>query len=310
MFIVTDPPQRGLRLPSGSRDVPLMVSERSFRTNNQLTDPFAHGPTMVGPPRLDGVDGPPRPAGRRHDRRHRARQRPRGAVPPRLGDPLPAATAQLLALLQLQLRPLRRAAVPPDRHGQRPAPPARWCAPTCCSGPRSAPTCWWTSTARPASDLVLSSDPAADRHERRRRPPDADHGVPRRRPGARHLTAPVAAAVTGAGLARPVEGRQDMDFRPVGQRPPRQLLVDQRRGLRPRPGRPPRPPRHRRALAVPQHQRRDPLRPHPRRAVAHAAPRRQGARRRGNGASRTPGASSPARWSRSPPASPTTPAPS
>ena len=48
MFIVTDPPTPGLRLPVGNRDVPLMISERSFRADNQLTDPFADGPTMVG----------------------------------------------------------------------------------------------------------------------------------------------------------------------------------------------------------------------------------------------------------------------
>ncbi len=48
MFIVTDPPTPGLRLPSGARDVPLMISERSFTPRNQLTDPFADGPEMVG----------------------------------------------------------------------------------------------------------------------------------------------------------------------------------------------------------------------------------------------------------------------
>ena len=48
MFIVTDPPTPGLRLPSGRRDVPLMISERSFRADNSLTDPFAGGPEMVG----------------------------------------------------------------------------------------------------------------------------------------------------------------------------------------------------------------------------------------------------------------------
>jgi FtsP/CotA-like multicopper oxidase with cupredoxin domain len=48
MFVVTDPPTKGLRLPTGARDVPLMISERSFTRNNQLTNPFAHGPRMVG----------------------------------------------------------------------------------------------------------------------------------------------------------------------------------------------------------------------------------------------------------------------
>ena len=47
MFIVTDPPVPGLRLPTGARDVPLMISERSFTPNNQLTNPFADGPEMV-----------------------------------------------------------------------------------------------------------------------------------------------------------------------------------------------------------------------------------------------------------------------
>jgi FtsP/CotA-like multicopper oxidase with cupredoxin domain len=48
MFIVTDPPSRDVRLPTGRRDLPLMVSERSFTSDNQLTNPFADGPEMVG----------------------------------------------------------------------------------------------------------------------------------------------------------------------------------------------------------------------------------------------------------------------
>jgi FtsP/CotA-like multicopper oxidase with cupredoxin domain len=47
MFIVTDAASRGLRLPKGRRDLPLMVADRSFRTGNQLADPFRAGPTMV-----------------------------------------------------------------------------------------------------------------------------------------------------------------------------------------------------------------------------------------------------------------------
>jgi FtsP/CotA-like multicopper oxidase with cupredoxin domain/plastocyanin len=48
MFMVKDSSESRLRLPEGSRDVPLMVSERSFRNDNALTNPFAHGPRMVG----------------------------------------------------------------------------------------------------------------------------------------------------------------------------------------------------------------------------------------------------------------------
>jgi FtsP/CotA-like multicopper oxidase with cupredoxin domain len=54
MFIVSDPPTPGLRLPAGARDVPLMISERSFTVDNQLTDPFADGPEMVGHGHMPG----------------------------------------------------------------------------------------------------------------------------------------------------------------------------------------------------------------------------------------------------------------
>lgn len=48
MFLVKDEAERRLRLPAGRRDVPLLLAERSFRGDNALTDPFAHGPRMVG----------------------------------------------------------------------------------------------------------------------------------------------------------------------------------------------------------------------------------------------------------------------
>ncbi|WP_248581063.1 multicopper oxidase domain-containing protein [Nocardioides sp. InS609-2] len=48
MFVVKDSSQASLRLPTGLRDVPLMLADRSFRTDNELTNPFAHGPRMVG----------------------------------------------------------------------------------------------------------------------------------------------------------------------------------------------------------------------------------------------------------------------
>ena len=57
MFIVTDPPTPGLRLPSGrarraADDLGAVVHARG----NQLTDPFADGPRDGRPPRRDGVD--------------------------------------------------------------------------------------------------------------------------------------------------------------------------------------------------------------------------------------------------------------
>ncbi len=50
MFIVTGTTSRKLRLPKGTRDVPLMVSDRSFGTDNRLANPFAAGPRMVHHP--------------------------------------------------------------------------------------------------------------------------------------------------------------------------------------------------------------------------------------------------------------------
>jgi len=41
IFIVTDPTQSSLPLPKGKYDVPLLISDRSFNSSNQLTNPFA-----------------------------------------------------------------------------------------------------------------------------------------------------------------------------------------------------------------------------------------------------------------------------
>lgn len=48
MFMVKDASESRLQLPVGQRDVPLMLSDRSFRSDNALTNPFANGPRMVG----------------------------------------------------------------------------------------------------------------------------------------------------------------------------------------------------------------------------------------------------------------------
>ncbi len=52
MFIVDDEFDAGLPLPSGERDLALMIGDRSFDRHNQLTDPF----TGRRPP-ADGIDG-------------------------------------------------------------------------------------------------------------------------------------------------------------------------------------------------------------------------------------------------------------
>jgi spore coat protein A len=52
MWIVDDELEDSLPLPSGERDIPLMIADRSFDRHNQLTDPFAD----LRPP-ADGIDG-------------------------------------------------------------------------------------------------------------------------------------------------------------------------------------------------------------------------------------------------------------
>ena len=53
MWIVDDELDASLPLPSGDRDIPLMLAERSFDSHNQLTDPFA----VPRRPPNDGVNG-------------------------------------------------------------------------------------------------------------------------------------------------------------------------------------------------------------------------------------------------------------
>ncbi len=52
MWIIDDDFDRSLPLPSGDRDVSLMIAERTFDRHNQLTDPF----TDLRPP-ADGITG-------------------------------------------------------------------------------------------------------------------------------------------------------------------------------------------------------------------------------------------------------------
>ncbi len=53
MWIVDDELDASLPLPTGARDIPLMISDRSFDRRNQLTDPFA----LQRRPPDDGVTG-------------------------------------------------------------------------------------------------------------------------------------------------------------------------------------------------------------------------------------------------------------
>jgi spore coat protein A, manganese oxidase len=58
MFLITDDRSRKLGLPTGKYDVPIMVSERSFTEDHQLTRPFADHTGMV----MTGPDAPPNDA--------------------------------------------------------------------------------------------------------------------------------------------------------------------------------------------------------------------------------------------------------
>ena len=92
MFLVTDEREERLDLPSGSYDVSLHFSDRSFTASNQLTDPF--------PVRDAPVDD--RSAGaarRRHGREADPGQRSVRAVPAGAARPLPPSPPERIPLL-------------------------------------------------------------------------------------------------------------------------------------------------------------------------------------------------------------------
>jgi FtsP/CotA-like multicopper oxidase with cupredoxin domain len=76
MFIIDDEFDSSLPLPRGSRDIPLMIAERSFDRGNQLTDPFAataHAPNDGVTGRRVLVNGVHRPHRRVSATQHRLR---------------------------------------------------------------------------------------------------------------------------------------------------------------------------------------------------------------------------------------------
>ncbi|HWC33434.1 MAG TPA: multicopper oxidase domain-containing protein [Mycobacteriales bacterium] len=59
VFLVHSKQEQSLRLPSGKYDVPLMVADRKFTADNQLTDPFKERMRKMG----GGITGPAAPPG-------------------------------------------------------------------------------------------------------------------------------------------------------------------------------------------------------------------------------------------------------
>jgi FtsP/CotA-like multicopper oxidase with cupredoxin domain len=55
MFLTTDPHDAKIGLPHGKYDIPLSITDRSFRTDNRLTDPFRHMSGMGGGPGMETV---------------------------------------------------------------------------------------------------------------------------------------------------------------------------------------------------------------------------------------------------------------
>jgi spore coat protein A len=55
MFLTTDPHDAKMGLPHGKYDIPLAITDRSFRSDNRLTDPFKHMGSMGGAPGMETV---------------------------------------------------------------------------------------------------------------------------------------------------------------------------------------------------------------------------------------------------------------
>jgi hypothetical protein len=75
------PTESRLRLPAGVATCRLLISDRSFRADNSLTDPSRHGVRMVGHHGEMAWVGPKAPPDDATVRHARARQRPLRAVP-------------------------------------------------------------------------------------------------------------------------------------------------------------------------------------------------------------------------------------
>ena len=103
MWIVDDEFEAGLPLPSGERDLPLMLVDRSFDRPQPARRPVHQ----------------PAPACRRDQRPHDPGQRRPPALPPGQRPALPPAHPQRLAVSLLQPLPLQRRADGSDRHRQR-----------------------------------------------------------------------------------------------------------------------------------------------------------------------------------------------
>jgi spore coat protein A, manganese oxidase len=55
LFLTTDPREAKLGLPHGAYDIPLAVTDRSFRADNRLTNPFTSMPDMSAGPGMETV---------------------------------------------------------------------------------------------------------------------------------------------------------------------------------------------------------------------------------------------------------------
>ena len=110
MMILDDELDASLPLPTGDRDVPLMLVDRSFDKHNQLTDPFssgAHAPNDGVTGKLALVNGVHRPYHRVDAARYRVPDPQRGELQP------------------LQPGAVRRLEDDPDRDRERPDAGAR-----------------------------------------------------------------------------------------------------------------------------------------------------------------------------------------
>ena len=273
MFIVTDPPMPGVRLPSGSRDVPLMISERSFTPGNELTDPFADGPAMSGhhgemswvgdhaPPNdatvgdtvlVNGRAAPYLDVSATRYRLRLLNSSPFSSYNLTLSDGRPllqigtgsGLLPHAVVRSSVLLGPAQRADVIVDFSG---------------------------ATGR---RIVLESVPAAigSTGDDARQTAVMELRVGARASDPSRLPSRLPSPALVSPVPTKVAKTWTFGLHDGGQ--PRERVDHQRRALRPDPRRPPRQARDRRALALPQHQRRHPLRPHPRRAVAHPAARR------------------------------------
>ena len=275
MFLTIDPHDAQMGLPHGKFDLPLDFTDRTFRADNTLTNPFAAGMSMGGDAPMGTVgvqvlvNGRFAPYKRVLPGRYRLR----------------LLNTSLFSSYDFALSDGRAFTQIGTGSGLLPQPVVRQ---DILLGPAQRADVVVDFRKESGKNVVLASIASTDPNGPGSRPAGLMQFRVRGTTTQRARIPSTLAHI--AALRLPSKIAKTWTFG-LTKTSGGKLLVDQRQAVRPETSRPPGGPRARREVAAPQHLRHDPLRPPPRGGVAHDPARREaaaalGARLRGRVAAR------------------------